>query len=581
MIRPVGVSRLDEQTDWFAGGVPWDPVSGNPLGIVMTDNTRASTVAPSLLPAGVAAAVATLSIGAHAQTSVTFWGNGGLQLTPPPSLPELRSISIAEHAAALQGDGGVRCWGNNNSGQCDVTVASVRKLACASQATLALLESGSVIPFGASVGATQVPGNLGPCLDVDAISRYGAGVRTTGVIWTWGSPPVSSGIGTNIRRVAAGGNFVLGLREDGAVLGWGPGSVAQSVPPALGMAAEIDAGQSHALARRADGTIFCWGSGIVDIPAEAATGIAVAAGASSSLVLRADGRVVQWGRTLGGAALEPVPAALANVSAIAANDVGAIAISDVRTAVTRWDSASGGNGHYYDIVVEAGLTWDQAKARAEALGGHLATITSASEQAHIAELLALQPGALYTPSLQLGPYIGARQAAGSVEPSGGWTWVTGEPWSYAAWGVNEPSNAMCTPSGQFVPESVAQLTGAAALWNDVSDAPASCFGWIATGFVVEWEADCDGDGLVDIGQILEGQLADTNSDGVPDACQEPPCAPADIFRDGNVNGADLGILLAQWGAASQSSVSDLNSDGVVDGADLGVLLSFWGACATW
>jgi hypothetical protein len=53
---------------------------------------------------------------------------------------------------------------------------------------------------------------------------------------------------------------------------------------------------------------------------------------------------------------------------------------------------------------------------------------------------------------------------------------------------------------------------------------------------------------------------------------------ADLFRDFNVNGADLGILLSQWGPNTALTVSDINSDGVVNGADLGILLSFWGAC---
>jgi hypothetical protein len=58
----------------------------------------------------------------------------------------------------------------------------------------------------------------------------------------------------------------------------------------------------------------------------------------------------------------------------------------------------------------------------------------------------------------------------------------------------------------------------------------------------------------------------------------PTCIDADIFRDFNVNGADLGILLSQWGPNTPLTRSDLNRDGVVDGADLGIFLSFWGPC---
>jgi hypothetical protein len=96
--------------------------------------------------------------------------------------------------------------------------------------------------------------------------------------------------------------------------------------------------------------------------------------------------------------------------------------------------------------------------------------------------------------------------------------------------------------------------------------------------IFEWSADCNSDGVVDYGQILQGQLADTNADGIPDVCQQPTCEDADLFRDFDVNGADLGILLSQWGPNTPLTVSDINGDGVVSGADLGLLLSFWGAC---
>ena len=56
----------------------------------------------------------------------------------------------------------------------------------------------------------------------------------------------------------------------------------------------------------------------------------------------------------------------------------------------------------------------------------------------------------------------------------------------------------------------------------------------------------------------------------------PPCL-ADLFVDGVVNGADLGIALAQWGQGA-GAVADINDDGVVNGADLSIILSTWGAC---
>jgi hypothetical protein len=46
----------------------------------------------------------------------------------------------------------------------------------------------------------------------------------------------------------------------------------------------------------------------------------------------------------------------------------------------------------------------------------------------------------------------------------------------------------------------------------------------------------------------------------------------DLNGDGAVNGADLGLLLSNWGTDGDG---DLNDDGVVNGADLGILLANW------
>jgi hypothetical protein len=87
--------------------------------------------------------------------------------------------------------------------------------------------------------------------------------------------------------------------------------------------------------------------------------------------------------------------------------------------------------------------------------------------------------------------------------------------------------------------------------------------------------DCNGDGIVDYGQILDGTLADVNGNGVPDICE---CI-ADLNNDAVVNGADLGVLLGFWGQPpSLYPPADINGDGLIDGVDLGILLSSWGTC---
>jgi hypothetical protein len=117
-------------------------------------------------------------------------------------------------------------------------------------------------------------------------------------------------------------------------------------------------------------------------------------------------------------------------------------------------------------------------------------------------------------------------------------------------------------------------------WGDISGT-ALCLPELSglTGMLVEFDADCNGDGIVDYGQILQATLADANGNAVPDICELPTCHNADLYRNNRIDGADLGILLSEWGPVTPSTNSDINKDGFVNGADLGVMLAFWGPCS--
>lgn len=77
---------------------------------------------------------------------------------------------------------------------------------------------------------------------------------------------------------------------------------------------------------------------------------------------------------------------------------------------------------------------------------------------------------------------------------------------------------------------------------------------------------------------LGGMSVDTNGNGIPDACEVPPCL-ADIDDSGFADAIDLAIVLANWGAPSPKyPEADVNGDGDVNGVDLAEVLSNWGAC---
>ena len=95
--------------------------------------------------------------------------------------------------------------------------------------------------------------------------------------------------------------------------------------------------------------------------------------------------------------------------------------------------------------------------------------------------------------------------------------------------------------------------------------------------MVEFSTDCNGDGIVDFGQILDGTLSDEDLNGIPDCCESDGLCTecqGDLNGDGAVDGQDLATLLSVWG----ESGADLTGDRVVDGADLALLLGLWGPC---
>jgi len=86
-----------------------------------------------------------------------------------------------------------------------------------------------------------------------------------------------------------------------------------------------------------------------------------------------------------------------------------------------------------------------------------------------------------------------------------------------------------------------------------------------TGSILAWQANAGG-----ASDIFAARINSDGTVGNPAAA----CI-ADITHDGEVNGADLAGLLAQWGSAG---AADLNQDGSVDGQDLTIMLAAWGLC---
>jgi alpha-tubulin suppressor-like RCC1 family protein len=165
-----------------------------------------------------------------------------------------------------------------------------------------------------------------------------ASADTTQVVYAWGdnhwgqagvdpnvaaikvlSPVPVPGAAANVAQLSDGKDgFVLSLRSDGTVWGWGNNSLHQlgdltqpysfapvrihGLPPGI---VQVAAGGFHAAALAADGSVWTWGSGYLGYPAPGdwrprqvpgLSGVKqVAAGQNFIVALRSNGEVCTWG----------------------------------------------------------------------------------------------------------------------------------------------------------------------------------------------------------------------------------------------------------------------------------------------
>ena len=132
----------------------------------------------------------------------------------------------------------------------------------------------------------------------------------------------------------------------------------------------------------------------------------------------------------------------------------------------QWTTASGGNDHYYEIVTDNPLLWNDAKLFAESRGGYLATLTSAAENAFVTSNSPISDQDCGQ-CIWLGGFQNTSSPAFS-EPSGAWEWVTGEAWSFTNWHPGEPNKVY--PTENYL--AFLQVAGPG-YWNDHRDVPFS------------------------------------------------------------------------------------------------------------
>ena len=227
----------------------------------------------------------------------------------------------------------------------------------------------------------------------------------------------------------------------------------------------------------------------------------------------------------------------------------------------QWRVQDGGNGHWYSLVPESRL-WPDARDRAVALGGHLATTTSQAELDFLKPMMITDGG-------ERDYFLGSRRdAVGSP-----WYWVTGEPMDFTNWWEtgSDPERLYMEVIGRPAAPSFGR-------WN--SERIYAAGG--GQRFFVEWSADCNNDGIVDYGQCRDGYLADPDGDNIPDGCEQGvSCAQLDRgleaafsfegdFLDHSGNGRDGAANSVSFGAGPGSA---LGQAAIFDGVSSQMFIS--------
>ena len=170
----------------------------------------------------------------------------------------------------------------------------------------------------------------------------------------------------------------------------------------------------------------------------------------------------------------------------------AISASVVAQDAEQWRIEDGGNGHWYRYVdrTTTDFTWSETRAEAMSMGGDLVTLETIDEWDFFCQVTNCGPEGVNS-----GP-IGLVRSESDPNQ---WSWVSGVDLTYDRWRhPDEPNPNPSENRGIIIPS-----------W------PQSPYNAFATNsqrllqedYFIEWSADCNGDGIVDYGQILDGTFA--------------------------------------------------------------------------
>ncbi|MGB8643739.1 MAG: Ig-like domain repeat protein [Anaerolineae bacterium] len=242
--------------------------------------------------------------------TLACWGNNNAgPLNNIPTDTTFTQVSAGGfHTCAVKRDGALACWGRNDLGLLDhiPTDVTFTQVSTGWGHTCALKRDGTLACSGQNdYGQASPP--TGTFSQVSAGGFHTCGLKSDGTLACWGNNGngqlnVLPGAFT---QVSAGGLHTCALKSDGTLACWGNNNSGQA-SPLTGTFTQVSAGGYHTCAVKSDGTLDCWGDNSYG-QASPPTGpfTQVSAGGFHTCAVKSDGAIVCWGRNDSGQAPEP------------------------------------------------------------------------------------------------------------------------------------------------------------------------------------------------------------------------------------------------------------------------------------
>lgn len=156
-----------------------------------------------------------------------------------------------DHNCALENNGHILCWGQNDQGQLDVPPGTYITVDSGNARSCALTGAGSVVCWGS--GLQSVKG----IFTTISVNNFACGILAGGQVKCWGSPDLKHTPNNIFSELSTGYDHVCGI-SNGDILCWGNTEQGACDPPNF-LVKGINAGTHHTCAIKENGIATCWG----------------------------------------------------------------------------------------------------------------------------------------------------------------------------------------------------------------------------------------------------------------------------------------------------------------------------------